>query len=319
MKIPLSHYRQVCTSTYNIAVILIVSCAAISLGGCEKGTDNTMVPQKTAVKNGDNRSVKSADRSVITIDLPGLPDDVIMLEMVAVKPGTFMMGSPKSDIDRNKHDWPIHEVTINRPYYIGKYEVTQAQWEAVMGKDSHHSKFRPKPNNPVEKVSWIYCQLFIRKMNKLGLGRFRLPSEAEWEYACRAGTDTIFSFGTMRHCEETEGGIMDSYIWWQGNNKPEGTKEVGTKMPNPWGLYDMHGNVWEWCSDRWVTPYDRGPFVDPQKPASPLSYILLLRNRVTKGGSFWDKANECRSVSRSFEQSIDFHYCMGLRLVREYP
>ena len=248
----------------------------------------------------------------ITIELPGLPEGAKKLEMVLIKPGTFTMGSSAEDPEHHKYEWPSHEVTISRPFYIGKYEVTQAQWEAVMGNESHHSKYRPGPDNPVEKVSWIYCQLFIRKINKLGQGTYRLPTEAEWEYACRAGTETRFFFGDTPD-------NADEYMWWSGNNNPKGTKEVGLKLPNPWELHDMHGNVWEWCSDRFEKPYKRDPFVDSQTAPSILSYVFLLRNRTSRGGSFGSSAQECRSTSRGYEQSVDFHYSMGLRLVREYP
>ena len=249
-------------------------------------------------------------REIITIDLPGLPENVKKLEMILIEPGTFTMGS--SAEDRHKYAWPPHNVTISRSFYIGKYEITQAQWEAVMGHDSHHSKYRPRPDNPVEKVSWIHCQLFIRKLNKLGQGTFRLPTEAEWEYACRAGTETRYFFGDSPE-------NADRYIWWSGNNEPEGTKEVGLRQPNPWGLYDMLGNVTEWCADRFENPYDRGSFTDSQQSSSLLSILLPLRNRVSRGGAFGNSAEECSSTSRFYEQAIDYHYSMGVRIVREYP
>nr|NIQ17256.1 SUMF1/EgtB/PvdO family nonheme iron enzyme [Candidatus Aenigmarchaeota archaeon] len=137
-----------------------------------------------------------------------------------------------------------------------------------------------------------------------------LPTEEEWEYACRAGTKTRFSFGDSL-------GNADRYMWWEGNNNPNGTKEVGLKMPNSWGLYDMHGNVQEWCEDRWQLPYERGPQVNPQGPLSGSSFFFLWTNRVFRGGSFASRAQDCRSSYRSREQSIDFHYSLGFRLVRE--
>jgi formylglycine-generating enzyme required for sulfatase activity len=237
------------------------------------------------------------------------------LDMVLIEPGTFMMGSSKEECGHSKFEWPLHEVTITKPFYIGKYEITQAQWEAVMGRRSHHSKFRGRLNNPVEKVSWWACQLFIRRLNALCQGTFRLPTEAEWEYACRAGTDTRFSFGDS---VET----ADKYMWWSGNNYSKETKEVGLKKPNPWGLYDMHGNVSEWCSDLWKAPYERGPRKDPKGPTpSWFSKICPLSNHVNRGGSIYYGfgACECRSAARHYEQAIDYHYSIGLRLVREYP
>jgi len=251
----------------------------------------------------------SEQNDTITIELPGLAENANKLEMILIEPGTFTMGSLANDPERHHYDWPQHEVTLSKPFYMGKFEVTQAQWEAVMGSESHKSKYRPRPDNPVEKVSWIHCQLFIRKLNQLGQGTFRLPTEAEWEYACRAGTGTRYFFGDTTN-------NADHYMWWSGNNFPEGTKEVGLKQPNPWGLYDMHGNVSEWCSDRFVKPYERAPFIDQQKSPSALSFILLLRNRPSRGGGFRSDAQGCRAAARFYEQSIDFHYSMGLRLVR---
>jgi len=264
----------------------------------------------------------------IVIDLPGLEEDARRLEMVLIEPGSFIMGAPKDELGRSGRDWPPHEVSISRPFYIGKHEVTQAQWEAVMGSASHHSKFRGRPNNPVEKVSWLACQKFIGRLNALGMGTFRLPTEAEWEYACRAGTQTRFFFGDAleradkpkEYCE-----IADEYMWWSGNVDPYGTKEVGLKMSNPWGLHDMHGNVSEWCSDLWEAPRERGPQVDPQGPSSWWqSTKWPLANRVNRGGSMYRGArfrgaSECRSASRHYEQAIDFHYTLGFRLVREFP
>ena len=259
----------------------------------------------------EGNSANSEKQQIITINLPGLPKDAKKLEMVLIKPGTFTMGSLIEERGHSESEWPPHKVTITKPFYIGKYEVTQAQWEAVMGSKSHRSKFRGRPNNPVEKVSWRACQKFIKRLNKLGHGTFRLPTEAEWEYACRAGTDTRFSFGDALE-------IADKYMWWTGNNTPNETNKVGLKLPNPWELYDMHGNVLEWCSDRWEKPCERGPQIDPQSPSPSLPFSFLWTNYVFRGGSFRSGAKDCRSSYRSREQSFDYHYSLGFRLVREY-
>jgi RNA polymerase sigma factor (sigma-70 family) len=260
----------------------------------------------------ENRSTKSEEQQMITIDLSRLPEDAQKLEMVLIKPGTFTMGSPREERGRSEDEWPPHKVTITKPFYMGKYEVTQAHWEAVMGSKSHRSKFRGRPNNPVEKVSWRACQKFIKRLNHLGEGTFRLPTEAEWEYACRAWTGTRFSFGDTL---EDAG----KYMWWSGNNTPDETKEVGLKSPNPWGLCDMHGNVLEWCSDRWEKPYARGPQIDPQGLAPGFFLFSFWTSHVYRGGSYRNDAQSCRSDYRSYEQSFDYHYSLGFRLVREYP
>ncbi len=253
-----------------------------------------------------------------TITIPlDLPEGATSLEMVLIPAGTFTMGSPSDERGRHSNEGPQHEVTISQNFYMGKYEVTQAQWEAVMG--SNPSYFGGKPNNPVEQVSWNDCQTFIDRLNDMGYGTFRLPTEAEWEYACRAGTTTRFSFGDALECSDT-GEVYcelgDQYMWWSGNNaygdNVYGTKEVGLKLPNPWGLYDMHGNVWEWCSDWYESPYDRGAQVDPIGPQSG-SY------RVFRGGDWGYDLRYCRSAYRGGHSPGARHYYIGVRLLRSSP
>jgi len=277
-----------------------------------KESVKTYAISQMPMSQSEGSSANSEEQQMITIDLSGLPEDAKKLEMVLIKPGTFTMGSSEEERGRSADEWPPHKVTITKPFYMGKYEVTQAQWEAVMGSGSHRSKFRGRINNPVEKVSWRACQKFIKQLNTRGKGTFRLPTEAEWEYACRAGTETRVSFGDALE-------IADKYMWWTGNNTPDETKEVGLKLPNPWGLYDMHGNVSEWCSDCWEKPYERGSQIDPQGPSSGLSFFFLWTNYVFRGGSFRSNAKDCRSAYRSREQALDYHYSLGFRLVREYP
>jgi formylglycine-generating enzyme required for sulfatase activity len=244
-----------------------------------------------------------------------LPAGAKKLEMVLIMPGTFIMGSPSVEPGRSETDWPAHQVSITKPFYMGKFEVTQAHWETLM--DKNPSKFHGRPNCPVEKVSWRACQKFIKRLNALGQGTFRLPTEAEWEYACRAGMQTPFSFGGDFEGESFQE-VADQYMWWGGNKESDGAREVGGKLPNPWGLYDMHGNVWEWCHDRWESPSTREPQVDPQGPDFGRSLFSLWRNHIGRGGSFRESAENCRSARRFREQSFDFHYSLGFRVVREY-
>jgi formylglycine-generating enzyme required for sulfatase activity len=174
----------------------------------------------------------------------------------------------------------------------------------------------------VEKVSWRACQKFIKRLNGLGQGTFRLPTEAEWEYACRAGTQTPFFFSGDVKADQEGGGFLevaDRHMWWAGNSGSDGTREVGLKSPNPWGLHDTHGNVWEWCWDRWEKPYPKEPQVNPQGPPFGWSLFSLWRNHVRRGGSFRERAEYCRAAHRGWEQSFDYHYSGGFRLVREYP
>ena len=252
----------------------------------------------------------------ITIPLSGLPSDAKPLEMVLIPAGTFTMGSPDDERGRYSREGPQHEVTITQAFYLGKYEVTQAQWELVMG--SNPSSFKGKPNHPVETVSWDDCQSFIDKLNTLGEGEFRLPTEAEWEYACRAGTTTRFSFGDALECEDT-GEVYcetaDRYMWWSGNNtyggNESGTKEVGQKLPNPWDLYDIHGNVYEWCNDRYGS-YSSSSQTDPQGPTSDST-------RVLRGGDWPRYTRGCRSAFRNGNSPGYRYDGIGLRLLRVAP
>jgi formylglycine-generating enzyme required for sulfatase activity len=216
---------------------------------------------------------------------------------VNIPAGEFLMGSSNGDRDER----PAHRVRISRGFEMGKYEVTQAQWEAVMGSNSSHFK---GPNLPVENVSWDEVQDFIQRLNGLSQRyTFRLPTEAEWEYACRAGTTGDYA------------GSLDAMAWY-GANSGNRTHPVGQKQPNAWGLYDMHGNVWEWCQDWYGSNYyEQSPGTDPQGPSSG-------SGRVVRGGSWGDSAAFCGSVARHYDRSPGIRYriyrfsFLGFRLVR---
>jgi len=215
-------------------------------------------------------------------------------EMVLILAGKFVMGSPKNEKDRDD-DEVQHEVTISKPFYMGKYEVMQEEWESVMGNNPSNIK---GANLPVTDVSWLDCQDFIKKLNGKTKGGYRLPTEAEWEYACRAGTKTAYSFGDTITLSDANYGDTK-------NSKPVA---VGSYKPNAFGLYDMHGNVFEWCED-WYGEYPEGAVTDPKGPD-------LGERRVLRGGSFVNLAWNTRSADRSNGIPGDRYDVVGFRLAR---
>lgn len=227
----------------------------------------------------------------------------VPLEMRFIPAGTFVMGSSPNEKDRDFNESPQQQVTISQPFYLGVYEVTQEQWAAVMG--TYPSRFGYVPTNPVEQISWEDCQSFINKLNTMGLGTFRLPTEAEWEYACRAGSTTRFPWG-----DDPGYSILNQYAWYGESSTTGATHYVGQKRPNSWGLYDMHGNVWEWCNDWFADTYQTS-YIDPKGPATGMFRIL-------RGGSWKYKAKDCRSARRgsSYPTSVDSE--TGFRLVRMF-
>lgn len=219
----------------------------------------------------------------------------VSFEMVKVEAGSFMMGV-KSDYrkDLTCSAEPLHKVTITRNYYIGKTEVTQALWKAVMG---NNPSYRKGDNLPVEQVSWDDCQEFINKLNKLIGTNFRLPTEAEWEFAARGGNKS-------RHFKYSGSQNIRDVGWYEGNSEKT-THEVATKQPNELGIYDMSGNVAEWCSD-WYAKYGNITQVDPKGPSNGYS-------RVKRGGDIYSYAPWCPSTYRHCA-SQDCRSEIGLRL-----
>ncbi len=249
------------------------------------------------------QGAETAPRRNITIDLP----DGVTLELIAIPGGTFWMGS--RDGIGEKYEHPRHQVTV-APFYMGKYPVTQAQWQAVMGKNP--SQFKGA-DRPVESVSWNDTQEFSKKLNEivethgrasLPGGKFRLPSEAEWEYACRAGTETAYSFGD-------DPAQLGNYAWFDGNSGKQ-THPVGQKQPNGFGLYDMHGNVYEWCEDTWHDNYD-GALKDGS------AWITGANEdwRVVRGGGYGSSVGNLRCAYRiRLNRQHDWNGNLGFRLVR---
>jgi formylglycine-generating enzyme required for sulfatase activity len=212
----------------------------------------------------------------------------IGMKLVLLPPGEFKMGSPEGEKSREE-DEEGHDVKLTHAFYMGKYLVTQAQYERVMG--GNPSEFNRQngggPSHPVEKVNWDQASAFCRKLTQLeaGTGRtYRLPTESEWEYACRAGSSTAYHFGN----DPTE---MDGHAWYKANAGGR-TQPVGRKLPNAFGLFDMHGNVWQWCLDWYEPDYTKLPAVNPTGPDQG-------QRRVLRGGSWADHEAALRSARRA--------------------
>ncbi len=218
--------------------------------------------------------------------------------------GSFLMGSPEDQVGRDNDEGPMHRVTISEPFYFCTHEVTQDLWESVM--QENPATFRSLLDNenlPVETVTWNECRDFIQRLSaKVEVG-FRLPTEAEWEYACRAGTTTRF------YWPEDKGEWVINRHAWVNSRSFAMPHPGGEKIPNPWGLYDMSGNVWEWCGD-WYGPYSAGDQIDPTGPETGT-------NKVFRGGSWYDLPYSNRSANRH-RHGLDKGYpAIGLRLVWE--
>ncbi len=244
-----------------LLVFLILSCGDNSTGPEPKPNPNPVLPNHEA---GDR-----------VIDLPG----GVKMAFVWIEPGMFMMGGGGyAEFFDYYDELPQHQVTLTKGYYLGKYEVTRGQWTSVMGTDQLPEAGEAAQGQafPVVNVSWEDCQRFIQRLNQLERQEiYRLPTEAEWEYACRAGTTVAWSYGVDHAHSE--------YVWYAENSDGR-PHAVGLKLPNPWGLYDMHGNVSEWTSD-WFSSYSSDPQIDPMGPDNP-HIIPYLQRRIIRGGSF---------------------------------
>jgi len=253
-----------------ILIMLSLVGAVTLITGCSKGKAQGAKPRKTG-----------------TIDL----GNDVKLDMVLIPAGLFMMGSPQKEKGRDD-DETQRKVILTKPYYMGKYEVTQEQWEAVMGNNPSEIKGKKLP---VTMVSWLDCQEFIQKLNAKTGGGFRLPTEAEWEYACRAGTTTAYSFGN--HLTKSDANINGLSI-----------KAVGSYKANAFGLYDMHGNVCEWCEDKFEE-YPDGPATDPKGP-------VRGEDSVLRGNSFGGSESGARSSRRNNYSPGGRDNSVGFRLAR---
>ncbi|OUC12066.1 MAG: hypothetical protein B0A82_24535 [Alkalinema sp. CACIAM 70d] len=246
------------------------------------------------------------------------------IDMVYIPGGSFMMGSPDTEEGHQPRESPQHSVTVPA-FFMGKYPITQAQWKAVADHlPQINHKLNPKPSKfdgnhyPVESVSWHDAIEFCARLSKYSDREYSLPSEAQWEYACRAGTTTPFHFG------ETIGSDLANYRADDSlGSKPYGLGKLGKfhskttpvglfKVANAFGLYDMHGNVWEWCLDHWHKNYEGAAitgsaWLDPKASENAL--------RVLRGGSWYDDPRFCRSASRFRDVAVNCYYDFGFRVI----
>ncbi|NEP15477.1 MAG: formylglycine-generating enzyme family protein [Leptolyngbya sp. SIO4C1] len=233
------------------------------------------------------------------------------LDMVYIPPGIFQMGSPKGERGHRKAEGPQHSVTIVQPFFMGKYPVTQAQWRAVAALPQVKRDLNADPSNfkgdnrPVEQITWYDAVEFCQRLEKATDRPYRLPTEAEWEYACRAGTTTPFHFGQSITTDLTNyrgtdweiGGTTLSGAYGDGPHGEfrEETTDVGSfEAANTFGLYDMHGNVWEWCEDHWHGTYEGAP----EDGSAWISSDKSKKSRVLRGGSWFSNPEICRSANR---------------------
>jgi formylglycine-generating enzyme required for sulfatase activity len=264
-------------------------------------------------------------------------ENSIGMKLTLIPAGKFQMGSPQGEKDRDANE-PRHEVTISRSFYIGVYEVTQGQYQKLMGAAMAGGKWNPmnhgarfsaanggSDDHPMENVLWSQAVEYCKRMSALpeekrAGRRYRLPTEAEWEYACRAGTSTAFHYGAALSSKEAN--FNGNFPYGSAAQGPylRKTAKVGSYQPNAWGLYDMHGNVAEWCADYYdPNYYKNSPRADPKGPAKgvlPTNYHNDFY-RVIRGGCWLDEARACRSAYRFRAMPHDAYMLVGFRVVCE--
>lgn len=243
---------------------------------------------------GKCREIQTQSTKGLQLDL----GDRITMDLALIPAGKFMMGSPNDEKDRSGDEGPQHNVMISRPFYMGVYAVTQAQYEQVMGKNPSNTR---GPQNPVEMVSWNDAVDFCRNISQKTGQTAHLPTEPQWEYACRAESTTRFHYGN-----DDDYSKLGDYAWYKASSKSK-AQPVGRKKPNSWGLYDMQGNVWQWCST-WFGAYRCGEETDPQGPDSGSS-------RVLRGGGWGNLPQSCRSAFRSCLTPDNRDVSCGFRVV----
>ena len=272
-------------------------------GGNEQPAGKCVGPSMKAPKKDE---AKRSERQVMQERAGAQFVNDLGMAFVWIPAGTFLMGSPENEPQRHPNETQ-HLVTLTKGFYIQTTEVTQDQWKKIMG--DNPSRFKEcGVNCPVERVSWNEVQTFIHKLNQMDESRtYRLPTEAEWEYACRSGTNTPFSSKRCLRSEEANfNGKAPAPTCPKGTYRRT-TVPVASFPPNAWGLYDMEGNVWEWCED-WYGKYPSEPVTDPKGPSTGT-------DRVNRGGGWPSQARNCRAANRYWNYPEYWDNSVGFRLV----
>jgi len=275
----------------------------LGMVGCGGGDVATTQPDTSATPLPDAATVEKSLAVTKPVDDP--IENSVGMVLVPIPAGEFLMGSPGTELGRRR-DEVQHQTTLTKSFLLGVHEVTQEQWQAVMGTTPWKGlEYGVKEGDdyPAIYVDWQDAVEFCRQLSEKEGLEYRLPTESEWEYACRAGTTTGYSFGD-------DASQLGEYAWYREKKDrrswPQYAHTVGQKKPNPWGLYDMHGNVWEWCSD-WHGDYPSESVTDPAGPSSGSS-------RVIRGGAWFSSAEQCRSAFRLRESPSIVGNSLGFRV-----
>lgn len=275
-------------------VIVMVLLIAVSAAATETAESDATGQQKKAAADAGLPIEK-------TIDL----GNEVSMAFVYIPAGEFDMGSPADELKRDD-DEGQHHIKLTKPFYMGKFEVTQMQYRVIM--NDNKSEFGGD-NLPVENVNWYEAGRFLKKLSEKTNLKFRLPTEAEWEYACRAGTTTPFNVGDTLDSDLANYNAKDPYADGIVGPYLKHTTDVGSYAPNAFGLYDMHGNVWEWCYDRYDKDYyKKTQPIDPQGSSDG-------KERVIRGGAWNEKPYKCRSADRNHRRPGHNQKHIGFRVV----
>ncbi len=270
-----------------LGIVCLGAVLLLGLSEPEKKSEDPQIKNRTIEKQTAQKKSAEAGSKVFT--------NSIGMQLRLIPAGSFLIGSPDSEEDREGHEGPQHKVTLTKPYYIGVCEVTQEQYEKVIGMNPSKNI---GPKNPVEMISCHDAQDFCAELSKIEKQEYRLPTEAEWEYACRAGTQTAYYWGNT----------FDEKYAWSNKNSGGKSHEVGTLKPNAWGLFDMGGNVYEWSQDSYDF-YSEGELVNPQGGSDAVTRCVI------RGGSWDYVSRRCRSADRMQSNFTNRSDCVGFRVV----